>query len=304
MSVQFIIQSVSIAWGVLYRSPMSWLWGVSYVRTYKKITQHKISQPFLLEELRRIADSKRNILTLRVVVEIEPAMRLAPKRLIGVAIARALMLAMPEIVPYYSSLSGYLSDFTGDKATADFTYGINVYHLAFLSKDKVIELLNSKVLSRKFTSIQGYCQGFRIKEFVVNPGDILDVKYILYKMYFNKNFTESFIEQKVGEYLHANYVKHTLLKRDSYTIFRVDSKNKKNAVVIYARINKTKQSKEADAEFSILMAVTRRFDIQTFLETCYGFERRREVVCTKIEALGYYGRNPVLQKEYKMCVMR
>ena len=29
----------------------------------KKITQHKISQPFLLEELRRIADSKRTILT-------------------------------------------------------------------------------------------------------------------------------------------------------------------------------------------------------------------------------------------------
>ena len=232
-------------------------------------------------------------------VEIEPAMRLVPKQLIGVAIARALMLAMPEIVPYYSSLSGYLSDFTGDKATADFTYGINVYHLAFLSKDKVIELLNSKVLSRKFTCIQGYCQGFRIKEFVVNPGDILDVKYILYKMYFNKNFTESFIEQKVGEYLHANYVKHTLLKRDSYTIFRVDSKNKKNAVVIYARINKTKQSKEADAEFSILMAVTRRFDIQTFLKTCYGFERRREIVCTRIEALGYYGKNPVLQKNIR-----
>ena len=67
-------------------------------------------------------------------------------------------------------------------------------------------------------------------------------------------------------------------------------------MVVYARINKTKQSKEADAEFSILMAVTRRFDIQTFLETCYGFEKRREAVCTKIEALGYYGKNPVLQR--------
>ena len=230
-----------------------------------------------------------------MVVEIEPTMRLAPKRLIGVAIARALMLAMPEIVPYYSSLFGHLSDFTGDKATADFTYGINVYHLAFLSKDKVKELLNNEILSKRFTSIQGYCQGFRIREFVINPDDMLDVKYILYKMYFNKNFTVSFIEQKLGEYLHANYVKHTLLKRDGYTIFRVDSKNKKNAAVIYSKINKIKQSKESDAAFSILMAVTRRFDIQTFLETCYGFERRREVVCTGIEVLGYYGRNPVLQ---------
>lgn len=265
----------------------------------KKITQHKISQPFLLEELHRVADSKRNILTLRVVVEIEPTMRLVPKQLIGVAIARALMLAMPEIVPYYSSLFGYLSDFAGDKAAADFTYGINVYHLAFLSKDKVVELLNSEVLSKKLNTIQGYCQGFKMKEFIVNPGNILDVKYMLYKMYFNKNFTASFIEQKAGEYLHANYVKHTLLKRDGDTIFRVDSKNKKNAAVIYARINKTKQPKEADAACSILMAVTRRFDIQTFLETCYGFERRREVVCTRIEALGYYGKNPVLQKNIR-----
>ena len=200
---------------------------MSYVRTYKKITQHKISQPFLLEELRRIADSKRNILTLRVDVEIEPAMRLVPKQLIGVAIARALMLALPEIVPYYSSLSGYLSDFTGDKATADFTYGINVYPLAFLSKDKVKELLNNEILSRKFNSIQGYCQGFRIREFVINPANMLDVKYMLYKMYFNKNFTASFIEQKFGEYLHANYVKHTLLRKHGDTIFKVDTKSKK-----------------------------------------------------------------------------
>ena len=82
-------------------------------------------------------------------MEIEPTMRLVPKRLIGVAIAAHLMLAMPEIVPYYSSLSGHLSDFAGDKATADFTYGINVYHLAFLSKDKVKELLNNEALSRE-----------------------------------------------------------------------------------------------------------------------------------------------------------
>ena len=47
------------------------------------------------------------------------------------------------------------------------------------------------------------------------------------------------------------------------------------------------------------MTVTGRFDIQTFLETCYGFEKRREVVCTKIEALGYYGKNPVLQKNVR-----
>jgi len=265
----------------------------------KKITQHKISQPFLLEELRRIADRKRNSSTLRVVVEIEPTMRLAPKRLIGVAIARALMLALPEIVPYYSSLSGYLSDFTGDKAAADFTYGINVYHLAFLSKNKVLELLNSEVLSKKLNAIQGWCQGFRIKEFIINPSDILDVKYVLYKMYFNKNFTASFIEQKAGEYLHANYVKHTLLKRHGDTIFKVDTKSKKNAMVLYARINNLNRMKEPDAGCSILMAVTRRFDIQTFLETCYGFERRREVVCARIEALGYYGRNPVLQKNIR-----
>jgi hypothetical protein len=264
----------------------------------KKITQHKISQPFLLEELRRIADRKRNILTLRVVVKIEPAMRLAPKRLIGVAIARALMLALPEIVPYYSSLSGYLSDFTVDKA-ADFTYGINVYHLAFLSNDKVIELLNSETHSKKLNTIQGYCQGFGIKEFIVNPVDTLDVKYILCKMYFNKNFITSFIEQKLGEYLHACYVRHTLLKRHGDTIFKVDTKSKKNAMVLYARINNLNRMKEADAGCSVLMAVARRFDIQTFLETCYGFGRRRETVRTEIEVLGYYGRNPVLQKNIR-----
>ena len=261
----------------------------------KKITHHTISQPFLLEEIRRIADSKRNKLILRVVVEIEPTLRLVPKRFIGVAIARALMLAMPEIVPHYSSLSWHLRDFTGDKATTDFAYGINVYHLTFLSNDRIKELLNHEALSQRLNGIQTYCRGFRIKEFVPDPGDMPDVHYILYRICFTKECTMSFIQQKLGEYLHANYVKHTLLKRDGQTIFKVDTKYKKNAVVLYARINKTKHPEESDEEFSLLITATKRFDIQEFLMTCYGFERKKEIVRTQIEALGYYGKNPVLQ---------
>ncbi|HHT9130742.1 MAG TPA: radical SAM protein, partial [Candidatus Brocadiaceae bacterium] len=255
----------------------------------KKITQHEISQPFLLEELHRISESKRDKLTLRVVVEIETALRLVPKQFIGVATARALMLAMPEIVPYYHTLSGHLRDFIYDKAPVDFAYGINIYHLTFLSTDRVKELLNSEALSQKQNSIHKYCRGFKIKEFTLDPGNALDVKYILYKIYFNKSFTMPFIEQKLGAYLHTVYVKHTLLRRNGHTIFKVDIKNKKNAVVLYARINKTNPLQESDAAFSIIMAVTTRFDLYSFLETCYGLERRKEVVCTKIEALGYYG---------------
>lgn len=261
----------------------------------KKITHHKISQPFLMEDIRRIADRKRNPLILRVVVEIEPALRLAQKQFIGVAIARALMLAMPEIVPYYQALSAHARDFGGEKVTADFTHGINVYHLAFLSDDRTKELLNSEALPRKLNSIQAYCRGFRIKEFVLGPGDIPDVHYILYRMCLAKEFTASFLQQKLGEYLHAHYVKHTLLKRDGQAIFKVDTKYKKNAVVLYARIYKTQQVKESDAEFSIFMVASKRFNIQEFLMTCYGFGRKKEIVCTKIEALGYYGKNPVLQ---------
>ena len=122
-----------------------------------------------------------------------------------------------------------------------------------------------------------------------------DVQYILYRMSFTKEFTASFIQQKLGEYLHANYVKHTLFKRDGQTIFKVDTRHKKNAVVLYARIYKTQRVKESDAEFSLLITATKRFHVQEFLMTCYGFERKKEIVCTQIEALGYYGKNPVLQ---------
>ncbi|MFN3532646.1 MAG: B12-binding domain-containing radical SAM protein [Candidatus Brocadia sp.] len=261
----------------------------------KKITQHKISQPFLAEEIRRIADSKRNTLILRVVVEIVPALRLVPKRFIGVAIARALMLAMPDVVPYYQSLSSHLRDFSEEKVTADFTHGVNVYHLAFLSNDRTKKLLNNESLSENLTGIQIYCHGFRIKEFVLNPGDMPDVHYILYRICFTKEFTASFVQQKLGEYLHANYVKHTLLKRDGHTIFKVDAKYKKNALVLYARICKTWPVKESDAGFSLLLAASKRFHIQEFLVACYGFERKREIVRTLIEALGYYGKTPVFQ---------
>lgn len=261
----------------------------------KKITHHKISQPFLMEEIRRIADSKRNTLILRVVVEIEPTLRLAPKRFIGVAIARALMLAMPEVVPHYQSLSTHLRDFSEEKGTADFTHGINVYHLTFLSSDRTKNLLNNEALSQKLNSIQEHCHGFRVKEFVLNPGDMPDVDYILYRMSFTKEFTASFLQQKLGEYLHANYVKHTLLKREGQTIFKVDTRYKKNAVVLYARIYKTPEVKESDADFSIFMVASKRFHIQEFLMACYGFERKKEIVRTQIEALGYYGKTPVLQ---------
>ncbi|MBU6391835.1 MAG: radical SAM protein, partial [Planctomycetes bacterium] len=268
----------------------------------KKITQHEISQPFLLEELHRISESKRNKLILRVVVEIEPALRLAPKRFIGVATARALMLAMPEIVPYYHTLSSHLRDFIDDKTPVDFAHGINIYHLAFLSTGKIKGLLNTAFLSQKLNSIHEHCRGFKIKEFTLDPINALDVKYILYKIYFNKDFTTPLVEQKLGAYLHAAYVKHTLLRRDGHTIFKVDMKNKKNAVVLYARINKANCLQESDAAFSIIMAVTTRFDLYSFLETCYGLERRKEAVCAKIEALGYYGRNPALQN-VERCVL-
>ena len=261
----------------------------------RKLTHHTISQPFLMEEIRRIADSKRNKLILRVVVEIEPTLRLVAKRFIGVAIARALMLAMPGVVPYYQSLSAHLRDYGEETVTTDLTYGINVYHLAFLSDDKIKDLLNNEALSLRLNSIQEYCHGFTIKEFVLNPGNMPDVQYILYRMSFRKEFTAPFIQQKLGEYLHANYVKHTLLKREGQTIFKVDTKHKKNAVVLYARIYKTQHVKESDTEFSLFMVASKRFHVQEFLMTCYGFERKKEIVCTQIEALGYYGKNPVLQ---------
>lgn len=205
------------------------------------------------------------------------------------------MLAMPEVVSYYQSLFTHLRDFGEEKAAVDFTHGINVYHLAFLSNDRTKDLLNNGTLSQKLTGIQTYCRGFRIKEFVLDPGDMPDVHYILYEICFTKEFTASFLQQKLGEYLHANYVKHTLLKREGQTIFKVDTRYKKNAVVLYARIYKTQQMKEPDAEFSIFMVVSKRFHIQEFLMTCYGFGRKKEIVRTQIEALGYYGKNPVLQ---------
>lgn len=267
----------------------------------KKITHHKISQPFLSEELHRIADNKRNRLIVRMIAEIEPSMRLVPKRFIGIAAARALMLAIPDIVSYYHSLSGHLRGFEEDKVTTDFTYGINVYDLAFLSQERTRELLNHESLSQKLADIQQHCRGFRIKEFALNPGNILDVKYILYRVYWNTDFTRPFIEQKLGEYLHAHYVKHTLLKRKDRTMFKVDAKNKKNAVVLYAEINTTNPLEKLDAEFSVFMVVAKRFDIQTFLETFYGFGRRRELIRTKIEALGYYGKYPDLQKNIR-CI--
>ena len=124
---------------------------------------------------------------------------------------------------------------------------------------------------------------------------------MLYRFQFGKDFTRHLIEQKLEEYLRASYVKYTLLKRNDLTIFKVDTKNKKNAVVVYARVGKTSVLQGAEAEFSILMAVTARFDIQVFLETCYGIGRRREVICTYIEAMGYYGRHPLLQKQVK-CI--
>jgi len=261
----------------------------------RKLTHHTISQPFLMEEIRRIADSKRNKLLLRVVVEIEPTLRLVPKRFIGVAIARALMLAMPELVPYYQSLSAHLRDFGEETATADFTHGINVYHLAFFSNDPIKDLLNNEALSLRLNRIQEYCRGFRIKEFVLNPGNMPDVQHILYRMCFPKEFTASFLRQKLGEYLHKNYVKHTLLKRDGQAIFKVDTKHRKNAAVLYARINKAKHPEKSDEEFSLLITATKRFNIQEFLMTCYGFDRKKEIVCTQIDALGYYGKNPVSQ---------
>ncbi|HQU30356.1 MAG: radical SAM protein [Planctomycetia bacterium] len=257
----------------------------------RKLIHHTVNQPFLKEEILRIAERKRNKLVLRVVVEIESSLRLVPKRFVGVAAARALMLAIPEVIPYYQSLSAHMRNFAEEAAFADFTHGINVYHLVFLSEDKSKDLLKGEFLSLRANHIQKYCRGFRIREFVSDSGDMPDVHGILYKVRFAKEFTESFLRQKLGEYLHANYVRHTLLKRGGQTVFKVDTKHKKNAVVFYASICKANQREEPVTEFTLFMMVSKRFHMQEFLEACYGFERRKEIVCTQIETLGYYRKN-------------
>ena len=264
----------------------------------KKITHHKISPPFLLEELNRITTIKQKRMRVRTVVEIDASMHLVPKRFMGNAIARALMLAMPEITPYYYSLSGHLREIGTDKPATDLTYGINVYDLVFLLNDTTEAHLNHEALMQNTGRIQQHCRGFQIKEFT-DPHNPLDVKYILYRLSFAKMFTAPYIEQKLGEYLHANYVKHTLLKRDDRTIYKVDAKNKKNVVIIYARIDRAKPCDESEAAFSIVLVASTRFDIHSFLEACYGFERRKEIVLTNIETLGYYGKNPVVQKHLR-----
>ena len=256
-----------------------------------KITKHKISEPFLLEEITQTAENKRQTCTLKVVVEIDPSMHMVPKKYIGVIVARALMLTIPEIIPYYHSVSGHLRDFI---TTSDFTSGINIYNLAFVLNTKLKSLLNEETLSQKIKTIQKHCKEFKIKKFIWDTGSPLDVKYIAYNIYFNKDFKKSFIEQKLGEYLHTNYVKHTLLRKNGQIIFKVDTKTRKNAIVIHAEINSKKQLKEP--AFSILMLVANRFDINTFLETFYGKDRRQENVRTQIESLGYYGRKPITQK--------
>lgn len=265
----------------------------------KKITQHKISPPFLREELNRITHMKQKRMRVQTVVEIDSSLHVVPKRFIGNALARALMLTMPEITPYFYSSSGHVRETDTDKPATDVTYGINVYDLAFLLNNKTEALLNHEALTQNIARIQQHCQGFQIKEFVTDPHDFPDVKYILYRVHFAKIFTASYGEQKLGEYLHANYVKHTVLKRNDRTIFKVDAKNKKNVVTIYARINRTKPGDESEAEFSIVLVVSTRFDIHAFLGTCYGFDRRKEIVRTNIEALGYYGKNPMVQKHVR-----
>lgn len=267
----------------------------------KNLTQHTMQPPFFMEELHKIARNKQSTITLSAVVEIDASLRLVPKRFVGVALARAIMMAMPEIVPYYKNVSGYLSEFNGEKTPADFIYGVNVYKLTFFSKDRSLELLSSVSLSQKQSAIQALCRGFKVKECILNPVDEQEVKYVLYRFQFGKEFTRPLVEQKLEEYLRGSYVKYTLLKRNDQTIFKVDTKSKKNAVAVYAKIGKTGTSQAPEAGFSVVMAVTTRFDLQVFLETCYGVGRRREIVCTHIEALGYYGRYPTLQKQAK-CV--
>lgn len=267
----------------------------------QKITHHENSPPFLLDELRQITDNKRNVRFIHVVVEVEPSMRLVPGRFIGVAIARNIMLAMPEIVPYYHSFSGHLREFAGDKVTDDIAYGINMYRLAFLSTDETRKLLQRETFFQKLNAIQHHCRGFKIKDFITDSFDMPDVKYILYRMCFDKFFTASLLQQRLGEYFRAHYVKHTLFKRDGNAVFKVGTKSKKTAVVLYAGISNTAQPEGQDAGVSLLMAVSIRFEIQTFLDICYGFGKRRETVRTRVEARGYYGRSPVLQTKVR-CI--
>ncbi|MBM4055697.1 MAG: radical SAM protein [Planctomycetes bacterium] len=267
----------------------------------KSLTHHKTNPPFFVDEITQIAHGKNNILTLQVIVEIQHTMRLVTKRFTGVCLARALMMALPDITPYYHSLSGHIRNFMDDSPAADFAYGINIYHLSFLSNAFTKKLLQRESLLQKIEDIQKYCSGFIVREIMPGPTDESDVKFILYRIQFPRDISESHIEQRLGKYLHDTYVKHTRLKKEGCALFRVDEKSRKKSSVMLAKINKNAVSGQIEEGFHLIMIVTDRFDFKSFLEECYGFERRREFVRTHIEALGYYGRKPS-QKNGKKCI--
>ncbi|MCF6149279.1 MAG: radical SAM protein [Candidatus Kuenenia sp.] len=267
----------------------------------KALTHHKTSSPFFIDEITQIANSKKSTLTLRIVVKIEHTMRLVPKRFIGICLARSLMMALPDITPYYHSLSGHVKEFMHETPAADFVYGINVYHLSFISNTIAKELLQKEALAQKIENIQKFCSGFIIQEFIPEPTFELNVKFILYKIQFPPDISKTHIEQRLGKYLHDIYVKHTLLKKDGCTLFKVDAKSRKKSSVMLAQINKTDSVNTTKTGFHLIMIVTDRFDFKSFLEECYGFERRREFVRTQIEALGYYGKKTT-QKNGKKCI--
>ncbi|MBM4050546.1 MAG: radical SAM protein, partial [Planctomycetes bacterium] len=178
----------------------------------RHLTGHRATPPFIMDDLDAVLDRRKNPQTIRVLVRVEPEGRLLPTKFVATALARALMLAVPELTLPFLSHAGNLLDRSPKGWLEAPLFGLNAFDLAFVRPSPLDQL------PAKLDLINAHCRDFKALHIQLDPPPLVEPHYALLRIALGAKPPLETILRSSG----ATYATRT---SDGDRVFRVSAKS-------------------------------------------------------------------------------
>jgi radical SAM superfamily enzyme YgiQ (UPF0313 family) len=214
----------------------------------ERVVAQREKSPLSSEKFKKqIKDRSASVCTISFIVSIEGNRRGISRQVIGAAIARALMVSQPALVPLYRS---FVDAQLETKHEISWISGSEVLTLQFDSGAQQLIVGNEKLIHLINDELRGWCRVVNI----IDPAQIAGYSFALVSTF----------KADPGEFCRQLQLKHTLIKRSpgNYEFSFVPQSIKKNVLTSLKTI-------ESEGQTTILLEPGSKFDLKQFIEATF-----------------------------------
>jgi radical SAM superfamily enzyme YgiQ (UPF0313 family) len=214
----------------------------------EQVVAQREKSPLSSESFKKqLRERNTSVCTISLLINIEDSRRGIPRQVIGAAIARALMVNQPALVPLYRSFANArLETLHG----TSWISGSEVITLQFAAAAQQLIIGNENLIESINKELKGWCRVVNI----IDPEQIAGYTF---------TFVSTF-KSDPGEFCRLQQLKHTLIKKSpgNYEFSFVPQSIKKNIVT-------SLKSSETGGMTTIYLEPGSKFDLKQFIEAAF-----------------------------------